>query len=95
MSKKIGVIAEDNSDIEVIEEILKKHLNSNGFKVKKFVGNGCGKLRNKCDSWTKILIDSGCDCSSGCWISGAFNKPEYWRKRGIAKPFGISRSGQP
>lgn len=61
MSKKIGVIAEDDSDIAVIEEILKKHLNSNEFKIKKFVGNGCGKLRKKCDSWTKNLFDSGCD----------------------------------
>jgi hypothetical protein len=61
MSKKIGVIAEDNSDIEVIDEILNKYLTSNEYKIKKFVGNGCGKLRNKCSSWTKTLFSSGCD----------------------------------
>jgi hypothetical protein len=61
MSKKIGVIAEDNSDIQVIDEIFKKYLNHNEFKIKKFVGNGCGKLRNKCDSWTSTLFKSGCE----------------------------------
>lgn len=61
MSKMIGVIAEDNSDIDVIEEILKKYINECEFKIKKFIGNGCGKLRNKCDSWTNTLFGSGCD----------------------------------
>jgi len=61
VSKKIGVIAEDNSDIEVINEIFSKYLPANEYKIKKFVGNGCGKLRNKCDSWTKTLFNSGCD----------------------------------
>lgn len=60
MAKKIGVIAEDSSDIEVIKQILNKILPPQSFTVKKFVGNGCGKLRNKCSSWTKILFDSGC-----------------------------------
>ena len=61
MSKTIGLIAEDKSDIDVIHEILKKYLKFGSFRVKKFVGNGCGKLRNKCDSWTTNLFDSGCD----------------------------------
>jgi hypothetical protein len=61
MSKTIGIIAEDKSDIEVINEILGKYLQANEYKIKNFVGNGCGKLRSKCDSWTKNLFKSGCD----------------------------------
>lgn len=61
MSKKIGVIAEDNSDIEVVIEILAKYLIRNTFSVKKFVGNGCGKVKQKCDSWSKLLFKSGCE----------------------------------
>jgi hypothetical protein len=60
LSKKIGIIAEDISDIEVVSEILAKYLNENDFTVKKFVGHGCGKLRNKCASWAKLLTKQGC-----------------------------------
>ena len=60
MSKKIGLIAEDKSDIAVVTEILAKYINRNEFSIKSFVGNGCGKLRQKCDSWAENLIKSGC-----------------------------------
>lgn len=56
----IGVIAEDASDVEVVVEILKKFSPDNTFQVKKFVGNGCGKLRNKCQSWSETLFKKGC-----------------------------------
>lgn len=56
----IGVIAEDSSDVDVINEILKKFSPANKFQIKKFVGNGCGKLRNKCQSWADALINKGC-----------------------------------
>lgn len=61
MSKKIGVMAEDASDIEVISEIIGKYLHQCDFSVKRFVGNGCGKLRNKCKSWASLLSKSGCE----------------------------------
>lgn len=61
MSKKIGLIAEDDSDIKVINEILKKYLKEDSFKIKKFIGNGCGKLNQKCAAWTKNLISQGCN----------------------------------
>lgn len=60
MSKIIGLIAEDNSDIEVIANILGKYIDRSRFSIKKFVGNGCGKLKQKCDSWTDNLIRAGC-----------------------------------
>ncbi|MEJ2065754.1 MAG: DUF4276 family protein [Reinekea sp.] len=62
MSKKIGLIMEDKSDIEVIDQFLKKYMDESSFSIKKFIGNGCGKLKNKCDIWTKNLFDMGCYC---------------------------------
>lgn len=61
MSKKIGIIAEDNSDILVITKIFEKYMDSSSFSIRKFVGNGCGKLRNKCGAWAKMLTNSGCE----------------------------------
>ncbi len=61
MVKNIGLIAEDISDISVIREIFLKYMNHNDFKVRKFVGNGCGKLRQKCTSWTHMLFKQGCE----------------------------------
>jgi len=60
MANKIGLIAEDVSDVDVIKSILGKLLDENSFSTKKFVGNGCGKLRNKCDVWTENLFKNGC-----------------------------------
>lgn len=61
MSKSIGVIAEDKSDISVINEIFLKYMEHSDFKVHKFVGGGCGKLRQKCSSWTDMLFKQGCE----------------------------------
>ncbi|WP_288492314.1 DUF4276 family protein [uncultured Pseudomonas sp.] len=60
MSIKIGVIAEDTSDIEVITEILSKHIEKSDFSIKKFVGRGCGKLKIKCGAWVDNLSAQGC-----------------------------------
>jgi hypothetical protein len=59
-TQRIGVIAEDKSDVEVITVILEKYAAKNTFEVKKFVGNGCGRLRNKCRTWTETLLKAGC-----------------------------------
>jgi Domain of unknown function (DUF4276) len=61
MPKLIGIIAEDKSDIEVIDAILSKLTPKNSYKIKKFIGCGCGKIKQKCDSWTDNLIRSGCE----------------------------------
>lgn len=61
MSKTIGVIAEDKSDVEVVTEILAKYMARNTFSVKHFVGNGCGKVKLKCDSWYRLLFARGCE----------------------------------
>lgn len=59
-AQKLGVIAEDNSDVDVVGAILEKYTEKNSFVIKKFVGNGCGRLRNKCRTWTETLLKAGC-----------------------------------
>lgn len=61
MATKIGIIAEDDSDVDVIKEILGKYLPQESFSTKKFVGKGCGKLRAKCAAWTSSLSIQGCE----------------------------------
>lgn len=61
MSSVVGLIAEDKSDIEVINELLGRYYASNSYSIKKYVGNGCGKLKQKCASWADNLIKRGCD----------------------------------
>jgi hypothetical protein len=55
MSKLIGVIAEDKSDVEVLQEIAGKLAARRTFRVKFFVGKGCGKIRSKCQGWARNL----------------------------------------
>lgn len=60
-SKTLGVIAEDTSDVDVIKVFFEKYAPANSFSVKKFVGNGCGKLHGKCRAWAENLFTAGCD----------------------------------
>jgi len=59
---KIGVIAEDTSDIEVVKELIRKFQPPSSFCVRHFVGNGCGKLRTKSRAWADQLRLRGCSC---------------------------------
>ncbi len=60
MSKTIGVIAEDSSDVEVAKAILRKYLAPSSFQIKRFVGKGCGPIRRKTCGWAKVLWRRGC-----------------------------------
>ena len=57
---RIGVIAEDTSDVDVVKELIRKLKAPNSFCVRYFVGDGCGKLRNKCRAWAYQLHLIGC-----------------------------------
>ena len=57
---RIGVIAEDTSDVEVTKALLLKLKSPKSFCVRHFVGDGCGKLRNKCRAWAQQLHLRGC-----------------------------------
>lgn len=62
MSKKpkfIGVIAEDDSDVESVR-IFISNITGTNYGIKKFVGKGCGKLKKKCSAWATQLKQKGC-----------------------------------
>jgi Domain of unknown function (DUF4276) len=61
-SLKIGVIAEQKNDVEVLEALTSKVISENSFAFKHFVGHGCGKLRSKCGAWANALLQRGCTC---------------------------------
>ncbi len=60
MKKIIGIIAEAQSDFEPLVEIIKNVTQSN-YTYKKRLGNGCGKIINKCAAWTYSLEMEGCN----------------------------------
>lgn len=55
----IGIIAEDDSDVEVLKHLASK-LTSRRFAVSKFTGKGCGPLKRKTSGWCSALIHKGC-----------------------------------
>lgn len=59
MSRTIGIIAEDLSDVE-IAQILARKISRKPLGFKHFVGRGCGKIRSKCRGWARVLEDRGC-----------------------------------
>jgi hypothetical protein len=60
MSVNIGIIAEENNDVEVLYELTCKIIEEKDFKFKKFIGHGCGTIRKKTNSWAKNLLCRGC-----------------------------------
>jgi hypothetical protein len=58
---KIGIIAEDRSDVDVLYEITAKLVKRNRFSFKHFAGTGCGMLRRKCNAWALNLLKVGCN----------------------------------
>ena len=56
----MGVIAEDDSDVDMVRMVTLSLLRPRVVGFKRFVGNGCGKLRRKCGAWAKILVQQGC-----------------------------------
>lgn len=57
---RMGVIAEDDSDVAVIREVTLSLLKPKPVNFKKFVGGGSGKLRRKCAAWGRNLVQQGC-----------------------------------
>ena len=60
MTIPIGIIAEDNSDLDVIREIINKLCRHKRYSVKKFLGYGCGKIISKSASWAYNLHMQKC-----------------------------------
>jgi hypothetical protein len=58
-SLRVGIIAEDRSDVRVIENILQK-LCGSPVVTRHFVGEGCGRIVGKCRAWAEQLWQKGC-----------------------------------
>jgi hypothetical protein len=56
----VGVIAEDDCDVDSIRVLIHRIAKNKGIKINKFVGKGCGKLRRKCNAWARILSQKKC-----------------------------------
>lgn len=56
----IGVIAEDHSDIDVLDELTKKFKERNSYKIRRHVMKGCGALIGKCGPAAINLKKAGC-----------------------------------
>jgi hypothetical protein len=69
---KMGIIAEDDSDVSVMKEITLSLLKPHRIGFKHFVGNGHGKLQRKCADWAKILVLQGCP-----WIAIVHDLDKY------------------
>jgi hypothetical protein len=69
---KIGVIAEDDSDVVVVKELTLSLMRPKKMGFKRFVGHGCGKLRRKCRAWADILVRQGCP-----WIVVVHDLDDY------------------
>lgn len=57
---KLGIIAEDDSDVAVVRELTLKLVKPHVVGFRRFVGDGCGKLRRKCGAWARTLVSQGC-----------------------------------
>jgi uncharacterized protein DUF4276 len=57
--KAIGIIAEDDSDVAVIRELIGK-ITKTRYRVEEFAGGGSGKIVGKCFAWAQNLRDKGC-----------------------------------
>lgn len=56
---RIGVIAEDVSDVEVVVQLLRK-LTRRRFSTSHFIGKGCGSIKKKALGWCRAFHDKGC-----------------------------------
>lgn len=60
LKRIVGIIAEGESDVEVIQILLRK-MASKSFSVSPMVGHGCGKIRSHCARWAALLKSRGCN----------------------------------
>jgi hypothetical protein len=60
MATRIGILAEERSDVEVAESLIQKIIPRKSFSIHSFVGHGCGKLRSKCRDWAQQLALRRC-----------------------------------
>lgn len=55
MTISIGIIAEDESDIDVIDVLIQKIAGHRRYGIKQFLGRGSGRIKSKCFAWASHL----------------------------------------
>ena len=60
MVYRIGMIIEDQSDLDVLNEIVRKLAGRRQYKIIRFFGFGAGPIQRKCRAWAEILKQKGC-----------------------------------
>lgn len=58
MTRSIGFIAEDVSDVEVLKILITK-ISKKTFTSAHFVGKGCGPIKKKIPGWSKAFTHKG------------------------------------
>ncbi|GAH45653.1 unnamed protein product, partial [marine sediment metagenome] len=58
--QRVGVIAEDNCDVDSARVLIHRIANNERIGIKKYIGTGCGRIRRKCHAWSKLLSQRGC-----------------------------------
>lgn len=56
----VGVIAEDDCDVDSIRALIHRISGNDTIGIRKFVGKGCGKIKRKCNAWATQLKQKGC-----------------------------------
>jgi len=56
----VGIIAEDDSDIDSARVLIHRISGNNKIGIRKFIGKGCGKIKRKCHAWANQLNMKGC-----------------------------------
>ncbi len=60
--QRVGIIAEDESDVDSARVLIHRITGNDRVAVRKFVGKGCGKIKRKCNAWASTLKTKGCRC---------------------------------
>jgi hypothetical protein len=60
MTNVLGIIAEDESDVSVINILIRK-MARKPFGLKRQIGHGSGRIRGKCRAWANTLKHRGCN----------------------------------
>lgn len=57
---RVGIIAEDYSDVDAAKIMIYRIAERDNIGVKKFVGHGCGRIKRKCKAWVSNFKTKKC-----------------------------------
>lgn len=57
----VGIIAEDDSDVDCIKTLARRISPEKTFGFKKSVGHSCGKIIRKANAWAVNMYNQGCE----------------------------------